>query len=358
MKLIPHDLPGALSSMSSLTRHDKDLKTLEDMEASRLQINIEKRSDFTLFTKDGDKVTLSSLASLEAGTTTYTSEGTLTGEAAQTEVDAFQVNKAFELELSVEGDLNKQEIKDIRRAFTQMRKMVKNYITGREDKAMHRASKIMNFKSISGFEAVYQYVRTASAYEGSLEDGMPLPLGPGNPAPAPAVMEPVKEEPAPPQETLASQPLPVSDPSSAGPAAVQTVAPSVDDPAPVSPLPTNESTGEDIPSAPGLTNVSPAKPFIQVEIHQLVEKMTQVVVESNADTGKLAKYTSQYLNSLSASYSRTEDGYAFELKLVKQIQAEFKLSIQEAIGAGKAEENEDASVAAHPAAQDEETVMA
>ncbi len=313
MNLIPQDLPSALSSMSSMIGHDKDLKNLQNTEAAQQELSIQKSTDFTLYTAEGDKVTLSSFASLEASLSTYTSKGTMAGEGSQSDVEEFSMSMEFELQLSVEGDLNEQEIKDIRRAFTQMRKMVRNLLSGKTEKAMGRASKLMDFKSISGFEAVYQYSRTYSAGEALAEETMPMPGETSEQAATPPA-SPAITTALPTQPTVAPTPLSPPDPEPSG---------AVEEKAATSPP--AEST-----EMPG------TGPSLQIEIDHLVKKMASLVVESDVETGKLVEFTSQFLDHLSAKYSYENGESSFEFSLVRQIQLSFMQKFEAMPDAGEA----------------------
>lgn len=121
-----------------------------------------KSTDLTLFTAEGDKVTFSASSSRAASQSIYTNLGLLDGIATRTEVQSFSLSESFGFEMSVEGDLNAQELKDIQEAFKTIEKLSSDFFSGKTDTVMASAMKIAGLASISSFEAVIQYERSAS----------------------------------------------------------------------------------------------------------------------------------------------------------------------------------------------------
>jgi len=152
---------------SSLALPSGDSGTLNKTQSSQYTLQVQKMSEITLFTQEGDKVTLSSSASLDAGFATYNSQGFIDGTVSETSAEAFYLNQEYGLELSVEGDLNKQELKDIVKALKTVKKLANDFFLGKTDHTIKRASRLMGLETISGFDVRLQYdsnlsVQTAS----------------------------------------------------------------------------------------------------------------------------------------------------------------------------------------------------
>ncbi len=315
MDSISNTLPDVLSSMNA---HDPGLATLKNTEASQVALHLRKSTNLTLYTAEGDKVTLSSFSSLDAGYTTYTSQGMTDGRVRQTEGMAAYFSTEFAYQLSVEGDLSKDELKDIQKAFKTIGKMAGDFFSGNTGKAIERATKLSGFDTISSFEAVLHYERSASMEYARTTEVIA--------APASEPVEQIPQAPATPEET------PVSKPAL--------------DPVNVTPPPPPAAE----PKASPLS-----QSILQVNVKRLIEKITSVVVDSNVETGKLAKYTSQFLDYFSANNSLKSSENEHKLNLMRQIQTEFMMRIEEA----RESDQDEGSSALEPfAAENEEPLEA
>jgi len=335
MNAIQNTLPDLMSSMSShlLSSNKNNLENLSQTESSKIDLHVQKSTDITLVTAEGDKVTLSSLSTLDAGYSRYTSQGTVEGAEDSSSSETAYLKKEFSFALSIEGDLNEQELHDIRAALKTLGKMTRDFFSGNTEKAVNRASKLVGLESISRLDAVIQYERTLS-YQQTQS------LAP--PAPAPE-----KQAAIPFNDPALAQAIPVATPENGSststpvktaPSATPPSAPEA--PAPPSPPETaatgsspvavnnTEETNPENTVKPEAPAKSAEKPMIQVDVSQLVEKMAKVVVESPADTGVLSKYTLQFFEHLSTQYSQKGDEGNLEFNLVKRIQSTLMQRIQ------------------------------
>lgn len=348
MSSISHTLPDLLSRMTpkhmgledlrktelstlGLNMQNSDDKSVENpttTTSSKVELNIEKNADLSFLTAEGDKVTLSSRSKLTAAYSIYTNQGTLDeGSAAQKELDSFDFNQESGFEISIDGHLSKKESKDIRKAIKIIGKMARDFVSGKIKKTMKRASKLMRLDSISSFEAALQYKQSVSVQHSYTE------------AVAPAVSDPIEntqlpQKPVTPPEAPVSEPVEVasSAPQAQAPAPKEVASPSppaspAKDLAPQSPQISTPTV--DTPTTSVSTDPSRSEPVIQLDVERLVKKMTNVVVESNVETRKLAKYTSQFLDHLSAKYSYKNGDNSLEFKLVRQIQSSFTMRFEE-----------------------------
>lgn len=144
-------------------------------ELSSVSISSQQNKDITIFTEDGDKVTLSSDQQIEAFYLTYSDISyqnfsgasdntsiTLNNYAAsKSEIFAYESN--LSLSISVEGELDEQEIKDIKKAIKSIDKIMMGILNGGNvEKAADQAMMLASLKSISGIEADYSYEKTIS----------------------------------------------------------------------------------------------------------------------------------------------------------------------------------------------------
>jgi len=260
---------------------------------SSAALQVQQSSDITLFTEEGDKVTLSSAASFEARYATYSSQGLIDGNAFQGDAQAFSVSEAFAFELSVEGDLSKEELKDIKKALQTIEKLTTDFFSGKTDKALDRAERIAKLDSIASFEAVLQYSKSLSAQAAVTET-------------APAQAETSPQTPGIETPAAAPEALPL---------------PEV--------LPKAEATDDAPPlSGPLLTSSTPSEP-----VNDLVGQMTDAVLASKIAPSKIADHLDAFLDSLFVKLARGEHMDLQDLKLARQVKAEFSFSLKETVAA-------------------------
>ncbi|HIE65394.1 MAG: hypothetical protein ABGX83_08200 [Nitrospira sp.] len=259
---------------SPLTLPSGDPGTLSKTQSSQYTLQVQKRSEITLFTQEGDKVTLSSSASLDVGFATYNSQGLINGAVSETSAEAFYLNQEFGLELTVEGDLNEQELKDIVKALKTVKKLSYDFFSGRTDHAIKRVSKLNGLETISGFDVCLQYDRSASVQTASTQVLTP-------PSPAPI------EEAGLPQESA------------------------------------------DLLGGPE------SKSTLTAELGELVQKMEEVVVNSPAESATLTGHVNRFLEHFLEKFSQNNHESQFEFQVIRKIQVEL---VQRFVEAAKSEE--------------------
>ncbi len=172
--------------------------------ASRTQLAAmsDSRSlDLNLVTAEGDKVTLSIDTQTSA---VYGSYGQVSmedekGFASQWgEFSAGQYER--EMTITIEGDLNRQERKEIRKVLKTLNKMMHNFVEGKVKPMMAKAGKLNGLKTIDSLEVhmayerqtlVAQQTQVAVTYDQN-----------GGALDAPPAMNPISEIPAPPESSL------------------------------------------------------------------------------------------------------------------------------------------------------------
>lgn len=289
MSSISNQLPD-VSSFNPLTLNRE---TSNKTQFSSTAIQIQENSEITLFTKEGDKVTISSTSRFEASYATYSSRGLIDGNAFQIDAEAFSVSKSFAFELSVEGDLSAAELKDIKKALKTIEKLTRDFFSGKTDKALDRAKRIAGLDSIASFEAVLQYSKSISAQVAVSET-------------APANIETSTQMPAIEPAVTALEVLPLPEA-----------------------LPQAETTD----ATPPIPGPLPPSTTSSEPVNHLVEQMTDAVLASNIALSKIASQLDVFLDSLFAKLSSSEGINLQTLDLVMQVKTEFSFSIQEALEA-------------------------
>ncbi len=242
--------------------------------SSSARLQVKKSSDVTLFTTEGDKVTLSAFSSLDASAETYSQTGLVNGMMGQRQTAAVSVSQTFSLELSIEGDLNPQEIKDLLKAFKTIEKLSSDFFEGNHHDAVDRANKVTGLSSISSFEAVLQYQKSLSVQQTDTTS-------------APA--QPESETP-----TKLNPPIPVDIPSPAEATAPQDL----------EAIPAQGPTqSKSEPEAPMTVLPSPVKASGHEHFATLASKISDILSEIQIQPEKIMKPLDTFLDRLVEKFS-------------------------------------------------------
>lgn len=140
----------------------RDAIPQRSVQASRTQlaaISSSRSIDLDLVTEEGDNVTLSIDAKAFAMVTSYGEEGVDEDEAAArwSVVRAGAVER--EIQLTVEGDLNRQERREIRKVLKTINKMMAQFVRGKLAPMMNNAKKLGGLETIDSLELSMAYER-------------------------------------------------------------------------------------------------------------------------------------------------------------------------------------------------------
>ncbi len=127
-----------------------------------LTVDHQKSKNISIRTSEGDVVTLSSSEKFHTGYYSYQDVTSGNGNLSYQEGKQieFSAEKAFSL--SVEGDLSKQEIKDIKKSLKLIDKIIKGFQSGNIEKVLKNVSKFEKLDTIAGLEAAMQQVSSVS----------------------------------------------------------------------------------------------------------------------------------------------------------------------------------------------------
>jgi hypothetical protein len=137
--------------------------TTQSQEASRTGLALLSNSqhmDLSLVTAEGDKVTLS----LDSSTTARSvmkeevqndGQGSMSYEKSEFTMGLYQRDLTF----TVEGDLSKEEMRDIRKVLKSLDKMMNKFVTGQMGAMAAQAVKLSGLDTIAGLEANMSYQR-------------------------------------------------------------------------------------------------------------------------------------------------------------------------------------------------------
>ena len=150
---------------------------------TRVETSNQQNKDITLVTEEGDKVTISSSFQSQAVYSTYEGLSQYSvsavsenlsmeqNEVAMFEGETFEYQNARNLSISVDGDLNEQELKAIKKAIKTIDKIMTDILYGKNiPEALAKAMEIGNFDSIASLEANYQFEKNVIVEKTAIQE--------------------------------------------------------------------------------------------------------------------------------------------------------------------------------------------
>ena len=170
-------------SLSASPGFQEAYQSYSELQAARLSVSESQSKDITIFTDEGDRVTISSNQQSQVQYLTYEGlskkrvSGEYQGHALTKESLAMFKGERFEFEnsgsisISVEGDLNEQELKDIKEALKKIDKIMTDFLhRGDMVDAAVKSMEIGKLDTIAGLEANYRYEKSVILEQTSLKE--------------------------------------------------------------------------------------------------------------------------------------------------------------------------------------------
>jgi hypothetical protein len=172
--------------------------------SSKTDVSISRQNsaEITITTTDGDTVTLNTSSLFEASFTSYNQSGETSDGSYNLSASSASFKASREFSLSVEGELDKEELRDISKAIRQVNKTMRDLFSGDMEQALKRAAKLYNLDSISGIEAVAKVVNSVSVTQQITDTGTETAAMPEDPQPEPTALESQAAAPAGTQEEV------------------------------------------------------------------------------------------------------------------------------------------------------------
>jgi hypothetical protein len=125
-----------------------------ELQAAQVKISQSQTADITIVTAEGDTVTLSSSRAAELSFATYNAHGKVSGSA--------ELHRSSAFSFSVDGELNREELKDIRRAIRTIQKAANDVLKGHEEQAASRTARLAGLDQIASIDADLEFHREVS----------------------------------------------------------------------------------------------------------------------------------------------------------------------------------------------------
>jgi len=155
------DLQCSCNSLSTgQPNAEPNSKLYNFSQINQASIASEQSADITIVTDEGDKVTLSLDTQIEASLTTYNRMARTNTTYNESHGKLISFNTSQQIGIGVEGELNNQEKKEIKKVIKAIFKMIKDFLSGKND---HLTEKVRNFadlKTISNVEAEFEFKKS------------------------------------------------------------------------------------------------------------------------------------------------------------------------------------------------------
>jgi hypothetical protein len=149
-----------LSLLKDFTGFSMDQGKFYAAQLSQVTTSQEESKDITILTEEGDKVTISADSQRNSQYTTYSGLVRANGVYASLQGKSLAMDSSMEFSMAVEGDLNEQEMKDIRKAIKAIDKIMHSALSGDMGNALAMVNEVGNLESISSFEASMESKKT------------------------------------------------------------------------------------------------------------------------------------------------------------------------------------------------------
>ncbi len=159
---------------------NQNVNDYQSYQQLRFNASRKETQDITITTEEGDKVTISSLDTLKADYMAFDYSEQLNNQTASLEAEKLNVSSKHAFKMTVEGDLNTEEQKDIENILSQLDGIMKDLVSGDLDAVMEEALGIIDDnETISGLNATLKFHQRISMSQRTMTQttGDSLPAG-------------------------------------------------------------------------------------------------------------------------------------------------------------------------------------
>ena len=268
-----------------------------DTKVGGVAVSTDFSGRLSVTTAEGDKITLSADIESDFRAVNYTSHAVGNGTTTDIEAKYAEYSLKQEFGVTVEGDLNDQEVKDLSKLFRKVANIFKKVLSGQDDAALAKASKLSesfgDYSSLSGLDMSVDFERTVTRFAAALTGETASQPGTSTPPTIPSVPTPQAVTFGPAPTTEEAIPAPSSDttvsatppPAPSTEAVTQGEAPTT---AAAIPPP---STGITVPTQ----GAAPAA--VPSQTSSIVQQVLDATKAVRIETTKLNKYFTEFLKN-------------------------------------------------------------
>lgn len=122
-------------------------------------VSLERSTDLTITTAEGDTVTLSLATAIEANAGVYRSESMADGRRSATQTAYADYSRRQSMAITVDGELNDEELADIREAVDAIGGMIEDFLAGDLQAMAADGELLKELDSIASLDASFSYAQ-------------------------------------------------------------------------------------------------------------------------------------------------------------------------------------------------------
>lgn len=286
-----------------------------DTKVSGVAVSTDFSGRLSVTTAEGDKITLSANLQSDFRAANYTSHAAGDGQTVDVQAKYAESSLKQEFGVTVEGDLNDQEVKDLSKLFRKVANIFKKVLSGQDDAALAKTAKLAdsfgNDSSLSGLDLSVDYERTVTRFAAALTGE--VPGQPGTPVPVSTSPVPATTPSVPTPQAVTFGPVPTTDAAIPAPSSDTTVS----DATP--PALTSDAVNQGEATTTAAATPAPSTGITvptQVSVPAAVPSQTSSIVQQVLDatkavqieTTKLNKYFSQFLKNFGKGLEKEKAG--------------------------------------------------
>jgi hypothetical protein len=256
-----------------------------DTKVSGIAVSNDFSGRLSVTTADGDKITLSANLESDFRAVSYKSQVQGAGTASEVNTRYAEYSLKQEFGVTVEGDLNEQEIKDLAKLFRRVANIFEKYLNGQDEAALAKTAKLVGrfgrLSSLSDLDLNVDVERSVTALAARITSevtGQPPPIGQ--------------------QPQISATGSQTVTPGGAPAAAAAIPQPSTGTTAPTPP-----TTAEPVANSSDIVHlIAPAQETQQPR--SLVQQILDALNETNVDSRKVQKYLPDFLQKLREDWGK------------------------------------------------------
>ena len=152
-----------------------------DTQVSGVALSNDLAGRLSVTTAEGDKITLTANLESDFRSVNYTSHAEANGGTVDIEAKYAELSVRQEFGVTVEGDLNEQEVKDLAKLLQKVSNIFKKYFSGQDEEALAKTAKLAdrfgNFSSLAGLDLSVDVERSMTVIAAQLAAESNAPTG-------------------------------------------------------------------------------------------------------------------------------------------------------------------------------------
>jgi hypothetical protein len=276
-----------------------------DTKVSGVAVSTDFSGRLSVMTSEGDKITLS--ADIESDFRAVNYRSHVEGDGGTVDVKGKYAEYSLKQEfgVTVEGDLNEQEVKDLASLFRKVANIFKKFLSGQDDAALAKTAKLAdrfeNYSSLSDLSLSVDLERSVTLFAAALTGE--VTGQPATPAALPATTPPASTPPAPATQAATQGEAPTTDAAIPLPSSDTTVPAATPQASTTEAVTQGEAPTTDVATPPLSTGISvptqvAAPPSEPSRHSSIVQQVLDAIQNAQVEPRKLNNYFSQFLKNL------------------------------------------------------------